>query len=284
VKPATKETVKMLIIGFVLMMALPVAYRIWLIYHPQPVVDHTSVTQFLERSVAERPVRLLKTPVGRWTDYDKNTEPKIYAWQIKHEKTILPWDWTEEAKRKDPNGFVGLWSDLFVECESELCEQAKRLKKDIKALDRRARINETIYVHDTNQLALIGQCLKTNAFPLTIQIQRLNKGRLWGWNTKIESFSFTNMLEVCDEIKGRGWLLDERERINKRYLDLVNDKSELVSHNNNLLDVSKRLDVVRQILNGFKSGGSQDCKSLEVVLSKIIRKDAIKLEDSSCTK
>ena len=60
-------------------------------------------------------------------------------------------------------------------------------QKEIKQLNRELRALTTIYTHRTNQIACLRALAATNTFPCQITLERLEKGRFWGWNKKVET-------------------------------------------------------------------------------------------------
>ena len=56
----------------------------------------------------------------------------------------------------------------------------------MKRLDRELQILTTIHTHRTNQIARLSALAATETFPCKISIERLEKGRLWGWNKRVE--------------------------------------------------------------------------------------------------
>lgn len=210
-----REVVRIAIVGLALMMVIPFSYRVWRWYNPQAESKPFSLSGFLEKSSSDRAVALLKLPISKWTDYDKKSEPKIYAWLRAHEKVVLPWEWTEEARKKDPEGYRKLWLKLFKEQESELKSKLKSEQKKLKALEREIWIAETLYTHRTNQLARVKAYVATNTFPMTITVERLSKGRFWGWNAKLESKHLENIEEWGGECSG--WNTLEDRHIEKEF-------------------------------------------------------------------
>ncbi len=45
----------------------------------------------------------------------------------------------------------------------------------------------TIHTHRTNQITRLRAIAATNTFPCQIALERLEKGRFWGWNKKVET-------------------------------------------------------------------------------------------------
>nr|MCR5750457.1 hypothetical protein [Kiritimatiellia bacterium] len=51
---------------------------------------------------------------------------------------------------------------------------------------RELEILITLHTHRTNQIARLRTLAATNTFPCQISVERLKKGRLWGWNHNVE--------------------------------------------------------------------------------------------------
>ena len=208
-KKEVMETVKVLAAGLAAMVVLPLAYRAWQHCHPQPEEPRRTLSEVLAKSVEERAMQLLRTPLSGWTEHDRRAEPKIHAWLEAHESTVLPWEWTDEARRKDPSGYRNLWHAVVREQGLALNSRMKALKEGIKAIERALQTAETIYAHRTNQIARVVDYAATNAFPMTVKVERLSKGRFWGWNRKVEEAVFERSEDFAGA--GKGWLAMERE-------------------------------------------------------------------------
>lgn len=179
-----KSIIKMLCIAFATMLALPLTYRAWVTFNPPAPRETFSFTEFFDKTAANRSVRLIKTPIDRWTKTDRAAEPKIVAWLEAHSKIVLPWEWSSEARQKDPKGYRKAWKRLLGETESSLKDSIARIKKELKRIDRELLINQTLHIHLTNQIAALERNLTTNPLPATVTVERLSKGRFWGWNVR----------------------------------------------------------------------------------------------------
>ena len=208
-KRETRDTVRTLAIVFAFMMAVPLSYRAWLHFHPQPVRERRPVSDFLAKKAEERAVRILRKPLLKWTDADRMAEPRIYAWLEARSKTILPWEWSEEARRKDPAGYRKSWTTLFGEQRSEMNGRLKAAQGRLKSIERELETVQTINANRTNQIARLEDFLSTNSFPVAVGVERLSKGRFWGWNTKVEEVRFERREDFDGE--GGGWLAVERK-------------------------------------------------------------------------
>ena len=185
-KKETKEFVRLFGIALIVMMVAPLAYRVCIYFWPPDETSRQTLTQFLKKAESEHCTRLLTKPVVKWTDAEAKLEPEIYAWLKDQGNEILPWEWTEEARRKDPKGYAKCWQRIW-EARKSHCEKllAER-QKEIKHLKRELQILTTIHTHRTNQIARLSALAATNTFPCQITLERLEKGRFWGWNTNVE--------------------------------------------------------------------------------------------------
>ena len=170
------------------MLALPLAYRIWIHFNPPEEKPAPSLAQFLEEARGERCVNLLAKPPAKWTDAEASAEPEIYNWLMEHDKDIQPWEWTHEARRKDPDGYAKGWLRIWKEQRSRCGEPAAKHRRDCKCIEEEIRILSVIHAHRTNQIAMLAAMAATNAFPCRVVLERLEKGRFWGWNKKAEAF------------------------------------------------------------------------------------------------
>ena len=185
-KKKTKEFARLFGIALIVMLAVPLAYRICIYFWPPDEKPRQTLTQFVEEAKSERSAKLLTKPIAKWTDAETKLEPEIYAWLKEQGNEILPWEWTEEARRKDPKGYAKCWRRIWKErksnCENLLAQQQKELKR----LDHELQILTIIHAHRTNQIACLRALAATNAFPCQVTLERLEKGRFWGWNKKAE--------------------------------------------------------------------------------------------------
>ena len=178
------------------MVALPLAYRICIYFWPPDEKPRQSLTQFFEEAKVERCIKLLTKPIAKWTDAEVKSEPEIYAWLGEQGNEILPWEWTEEARRKDLKGYakrwLRIWKDRKAHCENLLAKH----QKDVRRIDRELQTLTVVHAHRTNQIARLIAMASTNAFPCKVAVERLEKGRLWGWNKKAEVVECKNAAAV----------------------------------------------------------------------------------------
>ena len=185
-KKETKELVRHFVIALMVMMVVPLAYRVYVHFCPPDEKPRQNLAQFLMKAESEHCTRLLKKPVAKWTDSEAQLEPEIYAWLKEQGNEILPWEWTDEARRKDPKGYVKCWRRIWKERKSHCERRLSEHQKEIRRLNRELLILTTIHAHRTNQIARLRSIAATNAFPCQVALERLEKGRFWGWNRKME--------------------------------------------------------------------------------------------------
>lgn len=195
-KKDMKELLRTFVIAFMVMMVVPVAYQVFIHIWPPEEKPHQTLTQFLEETQMARCVKLLTTPAAKWADAEVKSEPKIYAWLKEQGNEILPWEWTEEARRKDPGGYEKCWRRVWKERKTFYERRLSEYQKEAKRLDRELQVLATIYAHRTNQIARLRAFAATNVFPCRISIERLEKGCLWGWNRIVKVVECKDAVEV----------------------------------------------------------------------------------------
>ena len=185
-KKETKELMRLFGIAILVMVALPLVYRGYIYFWPPEEKPHQTLTQFLEEAQRERCMGLLTKPVGKWSDGEAKLEPEIYSWLKEQDNEILPWEWTEEARRKDPKGHAKCWQRIWKERTSHCERLLAEYQEETKRLDRELQIITTIHTHRTNQIARLRTIVSTNTFPCQVALERIEKGRFWGWNKRVE--------------------------------------------------------------------------------------------------
>ena len=192
----TKELVRVFVIALAAMMVVPLSYRVWVYFWPPEEKPHQTLTEFFKEAESARGIKLLTTPAAMWTDKEAKSEPEIYAWLNEQGNEILPWEWTEEARRKDRKGYAKCWRCVWKErkscCERLLAEH----QKESKRLDRELQIITIIYAHRTNQIERLKALASTNSFPCQVSLVHLKKGRLWGWNKNVEVIECKDAAEI----------------------------------------------------------------------------------------
>ena len=186
VKKETKDFVRIFAFVFIAMVVLPLAYRLWFLSRPPEPGSNPSPAQLFEKAMDARAVRLLTKPVGKWTDAEAKSEPEIHAWLKEQGNEILPWEWTEEARQKDPKGYAKCWRRIWRARRSYCEDLLEQHQGALKRIEREIGILTTIHAHRTNQVARLRTLAATNAFPCKVTIEHLEKGRFWGWNRETE--------------------------------------------------------------------------------------------------
>jgi len=187
VKKETKEFVRLLGIAVLVMLVVPLAYRVCLYFWPSGAQPRPTLKQFVEEAKSEHCLKLLAKPIAKWTDADVKLEPEIYAWLKGKDNQILPWDWTEEARRKDPKGYAKCWQRVWEARKSHGEKLLAKHQKELGNQQRELQILTIIHAHRTNQIVRLRALAATNTFPCQVALERLEKGRFWGWNTKVEA-------------------------------------------------------------------------------------------------
>ena len=137
-KKETKDMLWVAIIGFAVMFALPAAYRVWVHYNPPP--QRKPISVMLHEAGGVRRETLLETPTDKWTEADEKLAPDIYEWLSAHADVILPWEMSEEARKKDWKGYCKSWRLIVEELSNKLEKFASRRSDDAKeAADEHAR-------------------------------------------------------------------------------------------------------------------------------------------------
>lgn len=185
-KKETKELVGMFGAALLVVVVLALAYRVVVRLWPPEETQHQTLAQFLEEAQRAGCARLLVKPAANWSEAEAQLEPEIYAWLKEQGNEILPWEWTDEARRKDPKGYAKCWRRIWKERKSVCERMLSGQQKESKQLDRELQVLTTIYAHRTNQIARLSAFAATNAFPCQVSVERLEKGRLWGWNKSVE--------------------------------------------------------------------------------------------------
>ena len=129
-KKESKDILWVVVIGFAVMFALPAAYRVWIHFNPPPQRKPISVV--LHEAGGVRREALLATPTDKWTDADKKLAPDVHEWLTAHADVILPWEMSEEARKKDWKGYCNSWRRIVDELSDRLEKFAARRAEDVK--------------------------------------------------------------------------------------------------------------------------------------------------------
>jgi len=239
-KDESKKAISMIAIGFAVMTALSLSYRIWLNSQPQQANTLRTMAEFIAKTAEEHAERLLRTPPQKWTDSDKKSEPRIFSWLEAHSKTILPWEWTEEAKKKDPSEYRKLWLGLFKEQKKELKTRLKLEREKIDSIDKELEMAKTTFAHRTNQIERIKAYVSSNSFPMSVKVERLSKGRFWGWNKDVKDVKLESFEDFGGE--GKGWLTSETNAVQE-------EASAIIEKGASRKTFEERLAVIEDLLS-----------------------------------
>lgn len=136
-------------IGIALMLMLALAFRLYMRRHPDPVVHRLPVHQVAEAPVAngeeasvasepvvpaeppvkppEAPEVCLVKPLAEWSAEETAAYPALRGWLAERSRKVLPWEWSDGAIAKSPDGYCAAWSELAWE------QEVKVLARDITA-------------------------------------------------------------------------------------------------------------------------------------------------------
>lgn len=229
-----------------MMMAVPLAYRVFIHFWPPNEKPRQTFAQFFEETQQERGVKLLTKPIMKWSEAEMKTEPEIYAWLKEQSHAILPWEWSDEARRKDPKGYATCWQRIWKERKAHCKRLLAEHQNEIKRLDRKLKILTTIHTHRTNQIVRLRVLVATNTLPCQISLERLKKGRFWGWNRHVEvvackdaaatdSICSNEVATAADEIKGARALSDSLTASKEKSI-LYEKLCEICDKNNRLIE------------------------------------------------
>ena len=247
-KKETREYMRVFGIALAVMIVVPLAYRVCICVWPPKEKPRQSLEQFFKEAEISHGMELLTKPIAKWSDADAESEPEIYAWLKEQGNEILPWEWTEEAMRKDPKGCAKLWRRIWDGRKSRCGQLVASHRKEIKRLEQELHDLTTIYTHRTNQIARLRRLSATNDFPCQVSIEHLSKGRLWGWNKRVETVECKDaaaMMVGLNSICGKelATALDESKRAQalSGLMDSSRKKSILCEKLYEICDESKRL-------------------------------------------
>ena len=195
-KKETKDILRILAIGFAVMSALPVAYRIWAHYNPPP--QRRPFSDVLREAGGNRRETLLAMPPDKWLESDRKLAPDIHDWLMAHSDVILPWEWSEEARKKDWQGYCDSWRRIIDEKSDVLEELVDKKTADMEDAAASATMERRIATNDMEQatnLLAIARSLHsagTNKYPVSLAVVEIVRGRLWGWNQHKKDIRFDN--------------------------------------------------------------------------------------------
>lgn len=114
-----KSALKLLLVATLIMLIVPGGYRIWSLVRGarSGELRVASLNECLEKASVDHQVRLLETPVAKWSERDKRLAGEVLAYLRAHADVVLPWEWSAEARAKDPQGFRASWESVLAEAE-----------------------------------------------------------------------------------------------------------------------------------------------------------------------
>lgn len=124
-KREKKGVVGGLLIAFAVMMLVPLGYRVWIHFNPPPPRPAFSLSKYLSEATDISVPQLLVKPLSKWSEAEKKRAPEIAAWLETKGKTILPWEWTDEARRKNPEAYFKTWEDILEEFDAQIEDVSK---------------------------------------------------------------------------------------------------------------------------------------------------------------
>ena len=124
-KREKKGVVGGLLIAFAVMMLVPLGYRIWILFNPPAPRPAFSLSKYLSEATDVSVPQLLVKPLSKWSEAEKKRAPEIAAWLETKGKTILPWEWTDEARRKNPEAYFKTWEDILEELDAQVRDVSK---------------------------------------------------------------------------------------------------------------------------------------------------------------
>ena len=79
-KKETKEFARLFGIALIVMLVVPLTYRVCIFFWPPNEKPRQTLTEFVEKAKSERCTKLLTKPIVKWTDAESKSEPEIHAW------------------------------------------------------------------------------------------------------------------------------------------------------------------------------------------------------------
>ena len=171
-----------LVAGLLLMVVLPASYRIWTMCGHRVQEPRGTVMEVIKRASEESGVKLLHTPLEKWTEADVKAAPDIYAWLGEMSAKVMPWEWSAEAVRKDPAGYAAAFADVFAGLRRYHDKALSSVLDRIDDVSDKAEVERTMCKHAEGELAKFASL--SNSYPQTVVQETLSKGRFWGWNRK----------------------------------------------------------------------------------------------------
>ena len=257
-------------IALLLMLAVPGVFRVWMAFNPQPVVPESSAPSLLDATSsleAGRALLLLRKPIDAWTAHEREAEPGLFAWLGAHAKIVLPWEWSAAARKKDAAGYQRLWRNLLEEQCDDLDRSLRAIRRQMRELRENIENETILYAHATNETARLSGWMATNAYPATVETERLSKGRFWGWNREEERHALADAAAahaLLDAIASNGVVHAERQQAANS--QLRGKESDEQTHVKLLADVETSL---KQMESDTSNASSADDERIRLLLRLI---------------
>ena len=181
-KKETRDAVMAVAAALVVMLAVPAVYRIWISRNPPAETNSLTIADIIGQVSADREMRLLETPLSAWTAADRRVEPELFAWLEANASTVLPWEWTGEARRKDPQGYGRARKGVVDALRRQLADLVKDARKSSSRAAGGLADEKELLDHARRELGRISSV--EGPYPRTTERFVKSRGRLWGWNVK----------------------------------------------------------------------------------------------------
>lgn len=207
-----------LFVSAFVMIAIPFAARV--VMERQFGADATSAQSAVEKFKAifgdarppeKRMQECVSKPWRDWTSEEVAACPALYAWLQSHGKTILPWEWSNAAKAKDPAGYRNCWLTIFDELARIGAAEGGELEKLLKNASADRREERALIERMSERLSGLHADLATNGLPATVVSESVRRGWLWGYNRKISKNVVTTAEDLRTAISGQEKALSDRK-------------------------------------------------------------------------
>lgn len=264
-KRDNKETARILTLAIIGMLMVSVFFRLWRVFTPEEVPPTIALQEALDRASLERSLALLKTPLARWNDSDRAREPKVAEWLETQSRTVLPWEWSNEARTKDPQGYADTWVQTLQPFAESWDGRLKAVGKerqqaegDLSDILRQLRCM-------TNSFQLAREKLSAGELPVVVTIARLQKGRFWGWNRRESFVAVSNdvqRLDLEDQMLASEHAFFSDETVRRNALATIERRR---------FCVQSRCDILKDALAKARSIPSLDEAAFNAVSENLMR-------------
>ena len=118
----TASYVKITIVSLVLMVAVALGFRFFI--NRRPAAPSQQPPRMEKVPEPDAPEVCFVKPLDKWTDAEKAKYPYLLSWLMSKSKTVLPWEWSDEAIAKDPDGYCRLWAKTCWDEQVRLMQAA----------------------------------------------------------------------------------------------------------------------------------------------------------------